>query len=137
VKLVRKQAFSLAELVAVLGLMAVLIGAFATNFHGVDFESRDDVSNFNGAIRCARTLSAATGQPTVLCYSSGKFLILDTFGQKLSEFECNLCDGAVDSQSKCIAKFDEFGFFTKFAVKCAGVEYSPDVLSGILRENKK
>jgi prepilin-type N-terminal cleavage/methylation domain-containing protein len=135
VKLACKRAFSLIELVVVLGLIAILVGAFATNFHGIDLGSRDDVPNFNGAIRCARNLSIATGKPTVLCHSSGKFLIFDTFGQKLSEFECNLRDSA--PRSNCIAKFDEFGFFTKFTVTCAGVEYFSDVLAGVLREKEK
>jgi prepilin-type N-terminal cleavage/methylation domain-containing protein len=137
VNLERKRAFSLIELIIVLGLMAALAGIFASNFHGIDFGPWDDVSSFNGAIKRARNFSIATGQPIILSCIPGKFLILDTFGKKLSELECNLCGDTVNPLSKCVAKFDEFGFFTKFTVKCAGIEYLPDILSGILREKEK
>jgi hypothetical protein len=131
----RKLAFSLIELAVVLGLIAVIVGTFTVDFHGIDFEFRDDISAFNVAIRRARRISLAENHPTILSYNSGKFLIFDAFGRKLSEFERDLHAAAQDFRH--VVKFDEFGFFTKFTIECGGVEYVPNALSGILCEKER
>ncbi|MDR3273840.1 MAG: type II secretion system GspH family protein [Puniceicoccales bacterium] len=131
-----KRAFSLIEVIIVLGLISVLAGVFVANFC-TNFELQDDVSNINRAIKHARRLSIATNQPSFLSYDPGKFTLSDVFGEKISELKCKPCDATLDPHSKFVVKFDKFGFFTKFAVECGNTEYDAHVLSGALRKKER
>jgi prepilin-type N-terminal cleavage/methylation domain-containing protein len=136
VNLRHKQAFSLIEVIVVLGLMSILIGVFAASFH-TNFDLQNEIVDINRAIRQARHASIATNQPTFLIYDSGKFSIFDTFGEKISELECDLCNSTVEQSFKHGIKFDALGFFMKFTVTYGNVEYTSDTLTGTLNEKKR
>ncbi|MDR0742181.1 MAG: type II secretion system GspH family protein [Puniceicoccales bacterium] len=131
-----KQAFSLIEIIVVLGLMATLIGVFAASFH-TNFDLQNEIVDINRAIRQARNASIVTNQPTFLVYDSGKFSIFDTFGEKISELECDLHNSTVEQSFKHGIKFDALGFFTKFTVAYGNMEYTSDILAGTLNEKKR
>jgi prepilin-type N-terminal cleavage/methylation domain-containing protein len=131
-----KQAFSLIEIIVVLGLMSILIGVFAANFH-TNFDLQNEIADINRAIRQARHASIATNQPTFLVYDSGKFSIFDTFGEKISELECDLRNSTMEQSFRHGIKFDALGFFTKFTVMHGNTEYTSDILAGTLNEKKR
>jgi hypothetical protein len=113
-----------------------LVGIFVVDFH-TNFELQDDISNINRAIKHARFLSISTNQLSFLRDDPGKFIISNIFGEKISELERNLCDTTRDPHSKFVVKFDEFGFFTRFAVKCENTKYGAHFLSGALHTTEK
>jgi hypothetical protein len=97
---------------------------------------REPTGDFQcGEIRRAPNLSIVTRQPTVLCYSSGRFSILNAFDQKLSYLEANLCDSTIYARFKCVRQFDELGFRNKF--RCLVKSSAPDVLNPLLHGSQK
>jgi Tfp pilus assembly protein FimT len=128
-----KQAFSTIELMLVLALISALIGIFVAKFR-VESDQLDDISSINRALKHARLTAISTNQPIRLSYASGTFFMLNDFGEKISEFRCNLRDNNSFKDPRNVTKFDESGFFIPFSIKCGSNEYHTDILSGMLCE---
>jgi hypothetical protein len=96
-----------------------------------------ETSKINQAVRRARSSAVSTDQTVFLDYKSGKFLVFDSFGKKISELTCDLQNFSTTGQTGRVAVFDRHGFFKTLSVKCGNVKYVANRLSGMLHEKAK
>jgi hypothetical protein len=129
-------AFSLVELVIVLALMVALACVSTVEFR-FSPGNRDEISEINRAMRCARQISISTNQSIFLSHKLGKFLILDAFGEEICGLKCKSENFAPISWKTHGAKFDKFGFFEPFAIEYDNIKYAANELSGMLHEKTK